>query len=464
MPSRAKPFPHMTTSSLDPVRETAVHVLTGVEAGGRLESLLLEARLSRSSDRGPDRAPDRTDLGRDRRFLRQITAGVVQWRDRLDWVLNQFSNRPVASLSPAIRQVLRLGAYQILWLDRVPERAAVHTSVELAKKLEHKGTAGFVNAILRKVVTQGRQVSFPDAAADPVAYLSVFYSHPRWLVARWLARWGPADTESLLRANNEAPALYVRPGGDGVCLAEEFGAEAVDGHPGSWQVTRPDGLFDDPTFVSNWYVQDINAGLAARLLAPASGDRVLDVCAAPGGKSQQLAEAVGPGAVVATDISRDRLEFVQDNLRRLRRTGVTLVAEDASQPSVRGPFDGILADVPCSGTGVLGRHAEARWRKTAEDLPRHAERQYRILEAAFARLRPGGVLVYSTCSIEEEENDAVVDRFLASYRDARLEPASEQFPEQPWAARTIQTLPGRDEGDGAYAARIRRLTAGEQNT
>lgn len=440
----------MTTIFQDSVRETAVQVLVAVEDGARLESLLLAAGQN-------------TDDGRNRRFLRQITAGVVQWRDRLDWILSQFSSRPIASLSPAIRQVLRLGVYQIMWLDRVPERAAVHTCVELAKKLEHKGTAGFVNAILRKVATQGTQVKYPDAAADPVAYLAVFYSHPRWLVARWLARWGAADTENLLRANNQAPAVYVRACRDDAELPDGYGAEAVDGYPGCWQVTQPDGLFDDPAFASGWYAQDLNAGLAARLLAPARGDRALDVCAAPGGKSQQLAEAVGTGTVTATDISGQRLQLVRSNLLRVQRR-VALVAEDAMRPAVQGPFDCILADVPCSGTGVLGRHAEARWRKKADDLPRHAQRQYRILAAAFDRLRPGGVLVYSTCSIEEEENDAVVDRFVADHKDGHLEVASTQFPDKPWAARTIQTLPGRDPGDGAYAARIRKLPLAEQTT
>ena len=441
--ARGKPFPQMTRST-DPVRQTAVRLLTEVEEGARLEQLLETTTV--------------TDA-RDRRLLHQLVAGVVKWRDRIDCVVDSFSKRPLASLSPPIRQVLRLGTYQLLWLDRVPERAAVYSAVELAKHFEHAGTAGFVNAILRRVIAEGRLVAYPDRDADPEEFYSVFYSHPRWLVSRWLHRWGTSRTEDLLRANNEAPPIYLRAAdADGHApLPAVFGAEAVDGHPGVVRVSQPEGVFDDPTFTSGWFAQDVNAGLAVRLLAPEPGDQVLDVCAAPGGKSAQLAASVGDGSVTSTDISPQRLQRVRENLRRLRRARVIIVAEDGQRPAALGPFDRVLVDVPCSGTGVLGRHPEARWHKIPEDLPRHAERQSRILEAAFERLRPGGILVYSTCSLEEEENDAVVDRFLAGRDDAVLEVASQWFPSQPWAARTVQTLPGREPGDGAYAARIRRL-------
>lgn len=429
----------------DPARGAAVRLLCEVEAGARLEPLL--AALA-----------DELADGRDRRFAHQLTAGVLKWRDRLDWVIDRFASRPVADLSAGVRQVLRLGAFQLLFLDRVPPRAAVHTAVDLARRHGHGGAAAFANAVLRKVAGEGRQVAYPDPETDEEGYLAVYYSHPRWLVARWLRRWGPQRTRDLLRADNDTPALYVVP--NPLRAAAVPGTVPVAGRPGALEVLEPDGFFDTPAFRDgHCFVQDVNAGLAAQLLAPRPGDRVLDLCAAPGGKSVQLALACG-GPVVACDLSARRLQRLGENARRLGLTAIRAVAADAASPAVGAArFDRVMVDVPCSGTGVLGRHPEARWRKAEDDLAAHARRQLAILAGAFAGLRPGGVLVYSTCSLEEEENDAVVDRFLMQIRGARLEPAAPRFPGQPWAGRTVQTLPGRERGDGAFAARIRRVAA-----
>ena len=436
----------------DPARAEAVRLLDEVEAGGRLAPLL-------------DRLESRFD-GRDRRFVRQLTAGVLQWRGRLDWILTSFSKRPLDSLSPGIRQVLRLGAYQLLWLDRVPASAAVHTAVDLARRQGRGGAAGFVNAVLRRVSAEGGRVSYPSPTDDPEAYLSVYHSHPRWLVRRWLARWGPDRTEALLQANNEQPPLYVRPNprcgsADRLVgsLPGSLGAVVVDARTQACEIRRPDGFFDSEAFLGGrCFVQDLNAGLAVELLAPRPGDRVLDACAAPGGKAVQLALAVGPDRVAAGDLSRARLGRLRQNAGRLGLEGIRAFVGDASAgPHPAGAFDGVLVDAPCSGTGVLRRRPEARWRKSEPDLARQSRRQAEILESAFHALRPGGRLVYSTCSLEEEENDAVVDGLLTRRTDARLEPASRRFPGVAWAARTIQTLPGREPGDGAFAALIRKL-------
>lgn len=434
----------------DPARDAAVRLLCQVEAGARLEPLLggLEAQL-----------PD----GRDRRFVHQLAAGVLKWRDRLDWVVDSFASRPVASLSPSVRQILRLGAYQLLFLDRVPQRAAVHTAVDMAKRHGHAGIGAFANAVLRRVAADGRRVTYPGGGADAEDYLAVYYSHPRWLVARWLRRWGPDRTRALLQANNETPALYVRRNarrgtvGD---LPQIAGTVAVAGRTDVLEVPEPEGFFESSAFrEGHCFVQDLNAGLAAELLDAQPGDRVLDLCAAPGGKSIQLALACGAG-VVACDLSAHRLARLAENARRLGLRSIRLLAADAAVPALGpGRFDRAMVDVPCSGTGVLARHPEARWRKEEADLAVQATRQLAILEGAFACLRPGGVLVYSTCSLEEEENDAVVDRFLSRRTEAQLEPAGPRFPGQPWAGRTVQTLPGRDRGDGAFAARIRKRAA-----
>ena len=208
----------------DPVRTEAVRLLDEVESGARLAPFLagLESRFD----------------GRDRRLVRQLTSGVLQWRGRLDWILASFSSRPLDSLSPRVLHILRLGAYQLLWLDRVPPSAAVHTAVDLARRHGHAGTAGFVNAVLRRVSAEGARVSYPDRGGDPEGYLSVYHSHPRWLVSRWLFRWGPERTEAMLKANNEPPRLFVRPDpryGNAErlveSLPESLGAAVVDARP-----------------------------------------------------------------------------------------------------------------------------------------------------------------------------------------------------------------------------------------
>lgn len=444
----------MTTT--DPARAAAVRLLCDVEAGATLEE-----RLGGLDGAGLDL--------RDRRFVHQLAAGTLKWRDRLDWVLDHFSKRPVASLSPSVRQILRLGAYQLLWLDRVPGHAAVHSAVDLARQHGHAGIAAFVNAVLRRVAEQGQAVGYPDRDRDYVGFLAVFHSHPRWLVARWLRRWGAPRTEALLAADNQTPALFLRlnplrgcAGSLAAALPTGARLDAVDPLPDTYRLSQPEGFFESAAFAEGrCFVQDANAGLAAALLDARPGDRVLDLCAAPGGKTAQLAAAAGTaGVVIAADRDRQRLGRLRESALRLGLTAVRLVVEDGALPAVGAidpAFDRVMVDAPCSGTGVLARHPEARWRKSEADLPRHAQRQLAILEGAFRRLRRGGVLVYSTCSLEEEENDAVVDRFLSRRADARLEPAARRFPGRPWATRTVQTLPGREPGDGAYAARLRRV-------
>ena len=444
----------------DPARGAAVELLVECESSAGSFDTLLERLNAGDGD------------ARDRRFVRQLAAGVVKWRSRLDWVLDRFASRPVAAMDPPARQILRLGAFQLLFLDRVPGRAVVHSSVELAKHFGHRGIASMVNAVLRQVHDRGRQLAGPGRDGDPVGYLAVWFSHPQWLVERWVARWGAARTEALLRANNEPGRVWVRPQVERVDAVQLAGALDLEAPAGSeppgdaLAVPDPTGLFAGPAFADGlFFVQDANAGLPVALLDPQPGERVLDVCSAPGGKAVQAALAVGPGGrVVAADLSRSRLERLHENRHRLGLGQLQPLVEDGARPAVgvsgaAATFDRVLVDAPCTGTGVLARHPEARWLRRPRDVERNAALQGALLAAAWPRLRPGGVLVYSTCSLEEEENDAVVDRFLTGVRRARLEPAGPLFPGTPWARRCIQTLPGRDPGDGSFAARIRKVEA-----
>ena len=452
MPAEALP-PLLT----DPARTAALRLLQAAEDGTRpLDPLLTQLDQGVGLGAGMDR--------RDVRLARQLTLGCLRWRLRLDWIAGQFCSRPVAALSPWARQALRLGLYQLFWLDRVPDRAAVHTSVELAKRFAPPGTANLVNAVLRRAQRERQRIEYPSRDEDPVAHLACRHSHPEWLVARWLDRYGVEMTERLLQANNAEAPLCVRLNPQRARSFDEVAGlagtalHAAGPVPGAFIAAEADVLLASPACTGGLLlVQDINAALPAALLAPCPGQRVLDLCAAPGGKTAQLAAAVdGTGLLVSADLSVTRLDGLRRNAARLGLANLNLLAQDARRPALRPGFDRILADVPCSATGVLGRHPDARWRRRPEQLAGLAVRQGAILRAAFALLAPGGALVYSTCSLEPEENAEVVADFLARTPQAELEPARGFFPGQRWADDYIQTIPGREPGDGCFAARLRR--------
>jgi len=460
----APPYPfYISMKFKDLARTTALGMLDQLESPHASVEELFE-QLSNS----------RLDA-RDHRFVRQLVTGTLKMRDRLDWIVNQFARRPISSLSPTASNVLRLGVYQLLWLDRVPTRAAIHTSVELAKRCGRRGFAGFVNAVLRRI-GEG-PIHYPDRQIDPAVYLSVYYSHPVWLVRRWVQRWGEVATEALLKANNEPPRLFIRLNRLRADLAQFRAAlpesapapQPVGPLPDCFEVTQVEGLFESQAYARGlFFVQDVNAGLAAALLGARAGEKVLDACSAPGGKTAQLAMAMGDrGLIAAADRSPRRLRRLRENARRLGLRCLALCVEDGCEPAVGarglspgaeigGTFDRVLVDAPCSSTGIFGRRADARWRRPPDTIARSAERQRALLGQAYGRLRPGGILVYSTCSIEAEENEAVIEEFLAATPSARLEPARDFLNRSAWCDRYVQTLPGRDAGDGSFAARLRR--------
>ena len=398
---------------------------------------------------------------RDVRFARQLVLGAVRWQKRLDWIIATCCTRPIARLSPWARHILRLGTYQLFWLDRVPQSAAVHTSVELAKHLTHQGIASLVNAVLRNLLRQQAQISYPDQQQTPTRYLAVYHSHPEWLVERWVGRWGRESVEPLLVANNQPAALnvYLNPLRANRELVAELDLVPVE-RPGFYRATNGADLFASRAYQQGQFqVQDPNAGLAVALLDPQPGERLLDLCSAPGGKAVQAAIAMADrGWVVAADISLSRLNRVRDNARRLRLRAIRPVARDGTTSGC-GTFDRVLADVPCSATGVLGRRPDARWRRKPTEFAALTARQQMLIQRAYEHLRPGGVLVYSTCSLEEEENEAIVERFLKQTPTAQLERADAHFPAQPWAGRYVLTIPGQHAGDGSFAARIRKAAS-----
>jgi 16S rRNA (cytosine967-C5)-methyltransferase len=404
---------------------------------------------------------------RRRRFARQLLFSCLRWQGRLDWIASRYSRRPLDQLDPAARRLLRLGLCQLFFMEGVPPHAGVHATVELAKTQVHRGIVGLVNAMLRQAWRERVHLRYPDPSADIATYLSIIHSHPIWLVNRWLERWGQSQTTALLQANNRSAPIYLRsntvlPASEQLATkleADGFEPVAQKGYPGFYRLERGDGLFSTAAFNEGlFHVQDLSASLAVRLLEPTAGETILDTCSAPGGKTAQIAAAVGPdGRVVAADTSPRRLRRLLENAARMHLDRIVAVAAVDCQ-GIETRFDRVLVDAPCTGTGTLGRRPDARWRKAADQLDHLVAIQRRLLEQAFARLRPGGVMVYSTCSLEPEENEAVVEAFLADHSDATLEPAHDFFTAAPWVSRFINTLPGRDAGDGGFAARLRRLS------
>ena len=364
----------------------------------------------------------------DRGLVTELFYGVLRHRAALDWRLAACSQRHLARLAPPTLTLLRLGAYQLLFLSRVPASAAVNETVTLTKRLSAPADVGFVNAVLRTLDRRRHALIVPDLLERPLDHLTAEYSHPVWLVRRWLKRFGVQRTLHLCRANNAIPPMTLRVNTLVTTrerLLDVLRQEGVEAAPCA---VSPQGVVirgTPPTatraFVQGWYyVQDEAAQLVGLAVAPRPGERVLDACAAPGGKSIHLAELMGDhGEVVAADVKPDRLGLGAENCRRMGIKSVQTAAADLTQASDAarlGRFDRILVDAPCTGLGVLRRHPEAKWHKTEGLIARYAATQRAILDAVAPLLTPGGVLVYSTCSTEREENEEVVTEFLRRHR------------------------------------------------
>jgi 16S rRNA (cytosine967-C5)-methyltransferase len=407
---------------------------------------------------------------RDRALATRLVYGTLAWQGRLDWHLAALARREPAALDPPLRTVLRLGLYQILFLDRIPAHAAVATSVDLAKRLAPAG-AGLVNAVLRRAVRERTALPLPDPVTAPVRHLAVAFSHPEWLVAHWRERFGDADLRALLAADNQAAPTVLRArrsGRDALIArlsAAGVGAEPCRFAPDAVRVSAAAPHALAGYAAGAFSVQSEASQLVVLLLDPQPGMRVLDACAAPGGKVTYIADLMGDrGLIVALDRRRRGAQVIARAARRLTLGAIATTVADARCASrvLRDVlFDRILVDAPCSGLGTLRAHPEVRWTRTPTDLVRLAALQRDILEGVTPLLRPGGVLVYATCTIGDEENEGVVRAWLAGHSDLATEDAAQHLPRPAaglldrWGA--LRTLPHRDGLDGFYAVRVRRL-------
>ena len=424
-------------------RKIAAHVLLDrLSKGGFVEKHL-------------DRALDRARLYPDDRALcQELTYGCVRWQGTLDWLIDrQTQQRPQ---KPVVQILLRLGLYQIFFLDRIPPHAAVHSTVETAKALRYEDQAGFINAVLRTAL-RDTDVIRKELAELKSTKPAMGYSHPEWLVARWQERYGPEQTVKLLEWNNSPAKVFARANSlriDPAKLLEFWRSDNV-----TYNFVFKDWLEENLMFEFKthppieemrsfkngfFYVQDPSTLFAVDMLAPKPSERILDLCAAPGGKTTYIAQRMkNEGKLVASDSSGDRMEMLEENCDRLGATCVEIVPATVLTPATSGHFDRVLVDAPCSNTGVLRRRVDLRWRVTPEEMTRLRKEQLELLNRAASFVKPDGVLVYSTCSLEPEENGELVAEFVKENSNFALDESGD-------------VLPMRDGFDGAYAARLIR--------
>jgi 16S rRNA (cytosine967-C5)-methyltransferase len=438
----------------------ALKALERVERGGAYGDLALHGELARS----------RLTL-RDRALVTDLVQGTLRWRGRLDHLLAHATGRNLASLEPRIVTLLRLGAYQIVFSDRIPARAAVDQSVRCARAVGLRRAAGLVNAALRRLAAEHASVPFPTLDDDPLEHLVKALSVTRWIAERWLALFGAEESAALARASNVVPPLALRVNrlrlsrDELLAMLQTRYPEASAGRlaPDAILLGRHGAPGRDPGFLEGLFtLQDEASQLVVEALAPERGERVLDACAAPGTKATAIAERVGPdGRVLALDRNRQRLGLVARDARRLALPHLAVRCADASRPLPveLDHFDRVLVDAPCSGLGTLRRHPDLRWRLRPEDPDRLSAVQLAILERAGSVLRPGGTLVYSTCTVLPEENEEVVEKFLERRPEFRLVPP-EELPDTVRALSDaggfVRTLPHRHDADAFFVARLER--------
>lgn len=444
-------------------REVVYRVLVEVEKGA-FANLVLDDFLKNSVLSGKDRA-----------LATEIIYGTVKNRNRLDWIIDNLVKN-ISKLDIKVRVILRMALYQIVFLEKVPASAATNEAVKLSKKMFHQGVAGLVNGILRNYVRNPQQISWPKPEENPLEYLEIIYSHPAWMIKRWLKRYSFSAVEEMCRFNNEPAEMWVRTNTlrtsreDLEAQLEQEGCRTQR----SWRA--PEGLllkdapplyrlksFQDGLFT----VQDESSMLAAHFLRPRPGQEVLDVCAGPGGKTTHLAQLMeNSGSILACDVHEHRLKLIEENAQRLGIKTIKTHLQDATKMDKQGrSFELILVDAPCSGLGVLRRRPDSRWRKSEEDINTLAALQVNILENALNLLKTGGRLIYSTCTIEPEENYGVIEQVKRSNPAIRAldltpfalyQPVSEEEKaELQKGAR--QYLPFKDKMEGFFIAGLEKV-------
>ncbi|WP_339320657.1 16S rRNA (cytosine(967)-C(5))-methyltransferase RsmB [Paenibacillus sp. FSL R10-2734] len=441
----------------------ALDILVKVEQQGAYSNLLLNSSLQKSS-------LSREDAG----LVTELVYGTISRMNTLDFVLEEFVSKGIAKLQPWVRNLLRLSLYQIMYLDRIPSHAAVNEAVNIAKKRGHQGISGMVNGVLRSVLRAGELPVIPDGLS-PAKRISIQYSHPLWLVKRWITEYGVDTAEAICAANNEPPAVSVRVNTTMISREALLSQMIEQGLQAYASEVSPFGIVvkgGGNLALSSWYrdgyisIQDESSMLVAEAVAPESGMRVLDCCAAPGGKTAHMGELMkDKGSIYANDLHPHKAKLISDQAARLGLDSVVTGSADALELEhtlEHQSFDRILLDAPCSGLGVIRRKPDLKWRKQPEDVASVASLQSQLLQSVSKLLKPGGILVYSTCTTEQTENSEVVAAFLKQNPDF----TSITFASPLWnrlegtalaEGEGIQLLPHHYGSDGFYISKLQRV-------
>jgi 16S rRNA (cytosine967-C5)-methyltransferase len=443
-------------------REVAMEILTKVEQQQAYSNLLLNQTLQKYK-------LDRLDVG----LTTEIVYGTIQRRNTIDYFLNRFASKGIAKLEPWVRNLLRLSFYQLYYLERIPVHAIVNEAVNIAKRKGHKGISGMVNGILRNIIRSKEELVLPSEL-DPVRRIALKHSHPEWMVSRWVAQYGEQTTESICEANNSTPHASVRVNTvrhDRDSIMRKMMEKSLQVKPSP--LTKSGIIVENGGNMaySEWFengdisIQDESSMLVAEIVNPVSGMKVLDCCAAPGGKSAHLAEMMkNKGKVWANDIHPHKQKLIEDQAKRLKLDSIEAIVSDAKHLADKfaaGTFDRILVDAPCSGLGVIRRKPDLKWIKEESEIKQIPSVQLDILSTAAKLLRADGTLVYSTCTLEFEENQGVIQAFLENHPEFELDGSIDESLPGEWIERMevpsgmLRILPHYFHSDGFFIAKLK---------
>jgi len=437
-------------------RQLIVKLLDRFERTDAYADLLLDQELKKNKVNPKDSA-----------LIQEIFFGVIRWRNRLNWIIKHLYQGSLKKAPRFVGHILHISIYQLIFLDNIPDYAVINEAVAIAKSKGSVYWGKKINAILRIFQQNQYAIPLPDRTKNPTEYIAVKYSHPEWMVKRWIKRWDEEETISLCEFNNKNPKLSLRVNSLKAKTKEVLKLLAAQNYPATRSPYIENFLLAEklpelsqfePFQHGLFSIQDVSAGLACKLLDPQPEDTILDLCSAPGGKATFIAELTGGGAsIIAVDRNYSRLKLVRQNCTRLELNSIFPVQADGIRFNCKN-INKIILDAPCSGLGVLAKRVDLRWKRTTEQIQELSQLQRKLIYNTANLLNPGGVLVYCTCTIEPEENERIIEQFLAENKNFEIQPASEFVPKETTDSNGfIYTFPHRHGIDGSFAARLVRV-------